>query len=153
MRVLENAMKLPYSAKMIGDFKYAGIKIKADIGAGSSRYVMAFRNDKQDDYYPVSVMEEDIREATSPTNPVIAILRKNSDDLLYDEITYKSKNINFDKLHIPKELKNIISENILNQLVPQKNLEEIGKLTKETFIKDIVAHEGKNQGKKIRKKK
>lgn len=45
MRVLENAMKLPYSAKMIGDFQYAGIKIEADMGAGSPQYVMAFRND------------------------------------------------------------------------------------------------------------
>lgn len=124
MRVLENAMKLPYSAKMIGDFKYAGIKIEADIGAGSPQYVVAFRKDKQDGFYPVSVMEEDVRDSTQPTSPIVCILRKDSNDSIYNELTYKSKNINIDKLHIPKDLKGIIATDVMQQLKPQVNQEK-----------------------------
>jgi hypothetical protein len=123
MRVLENAMKLPYTAKMIGDFKYAGIKIKADMGAGTSQYVMAFRNDKQDHFYPVSVMEEDIRDSTQPTNPIIAIFRKDIETSVYNELTYQSKNINLDKLHIPNNFKKVISTDILHKLQPTQFLQ------------------------------
>lgn len=69
-------------------------------------------------------MEEDIRNSTQPTNPIIAICRKDSGDTIYNEITYCSKNINLDKLHIPKELKGIITADVMQQLKPQINQEK-----------------------------
>lgn len=119
LRVLKNAMKFPYSAKMIGDFKYSGIKIEADMGAGNLQYVMAFRKNHYNAFYPVSVLQEDIRKAAQPLSPIVAILRKNKKDILYDEITYVSKNINISNLHFSKELKDMISLDALQQLKPQ----------------------------------
>ena len=123
--VLESAMKLPYTAKMLGDFKYAGIKIEADLGAGNTCYIMAFRNKQGENLYPVSVMKEDVRNSTSPTSPIVAILRKGIKESIYTELTYKSKNINFDKLHFPKEIQNMISPKIMQQLKPQMNMETV----------------------------
>lgn len=120
MKVLENAMKFPYSAKMIGDFNYSGIKIEADMGAGNLQYVMAFRNNKDSSFYPVSLLEEDIRKSAQPSSPIVAILRKKKEDVLYDEITYISKKISVSKLHFPKEIKEKLSEEVYNTLKPQQ---------------------------------
>lgn len=116
MNVLQNAVKLPFLARMVGDFNYAGIKIQADIGSGTTNYTMAFRRDKNEVLYPVSVLDEDIRKATKATSPVVAILSRNIGILLYDNLTYKSKNINFKNVHIPKDLRDVIAPNILEQL-------------------------------------
>ena len=123
MHVLENAMELPYSAKMVGNFKYAGIKIKADMGAGNSCYVMAFRTDDTNVLYPISVMEEDIRNSTQPTSPIFAILRKNKNEKTFEEITYISKNINISNIHIPKEISEMIGAEVFQQFKQQKKEE------------------------------
>lgn len=115
MNVLQNAVKLPFLARMVGDFNYAGIKIQADIGSGTTNYTMAFRRDKNEVLYPVSVLDEDIRKATKATSPVVAILSRDIGTLLYDNLTYKSKNINFKNMHIPKDLRDMIESNILEQ--------------------------------------
>lgn len=116
MRVLEHALKLPYTARMIGDFNYAGIKIQADIGSGSNSFTMAFRKDDKGVLYPVSLLEEDIRKSTKATSPIIVILSRNVGEKLYQEITYQSKNINFEKIHFTKELQDMIQPDILKQL-------------------------------------
>lgn len=121
MKVLETAVNLPYTARMIGDFNYAGIKIQADIGSGNNSFTMGFRKDEKDKFYPVSVLQEDIRRSTKVTNPIIAILSRNIGEDRYNNLTYSSKNVNFDKLHIPKELKGIITADVMQQLKPQIN--------------------------------
>lgn len=140
MNVLEAAVNLPYTARMIGDFNYAGIKIQADIGSGNNSYTMGFRKDEKDKLYPVSVLKEDIRKSTRTTSPIIAILSRNIGDTLYNKLTYQSKNVNFDKLHIPKELKAIIATDILQQLKPQQGQEKEEKQPiKATSLKDRIA--------------
>lgn len=118
MRILQNAMNLPYSARMLGDFNYAGIKIQADVGSGNTKYTMAFRRAKNNSLYPVSILEEDIRKSTKATSPIVAILARNIGDKTYSDITYRSKNINFDNLTISKDLSDIISADVLQQLKP-----------------------------------
>lgn len=148
--ILKKAMELPKNAKMIGYYNGPKVELQADMGAGDVKYVMTFRNDKNkgDNWlHPVGIQKEDIRDVTTKS-PIVFILKKDSGDSIYNELTYKSKNINFDKLHMPKELKNIISENILNHLVPQQCQEELGQPTKETLTKSEVVHDGKNQNKK-----
>lgn len=116
MRILEKAVDLPLSARMIGNFNYAGIKLQADIGAGSPSFVMAFRYDDRNKLYPVSVLEEDIRNCTQPTSPVFAILRKNMTEKMFREMTYLSKTINKNNIFIPKDYDKIITPDVLRQL-------------------------------------
>ena len=116
LRVLEHALKLPYTARMIGEFNYAGIKIQADIGSGSNSFTMAFRKDNKGVLYPVSVLEEDIRKSIRAASPIIVILSRNVGEKMYQEITYRSKNVNFDKIHISKEIQDTIQPNILKLL-------------------------------------
>lgn len=120
MRILQYAMQLPYSARMLGDFSYAGIKIQADFGSGNTKYTMAFRTHKDGYLFPVSVLEEDIRKSTSATSPIIAIFSKEVDDEKYNNITYMSKNINFSNLHISKEIREKISDEAYHALKPQQ---------------------------------
>lgn len=116
MRILENAVDLPLSARMIGNFNYAGIKLQADVGAGSPSFVMAFRYNDRNKLYPVSVLEEDIRNCTQPTSPIFAILRKNMTEKMFHEITYLSKSINKNNIFIPKNYDEIITPDALQQL-------------------------------------
>lgn len=113
MNILEDAVRLPYTAKMIGEFNYAGIKIQAEVGSGSVGYTMAFRKDGNGLYYPVSVIEEDIRKSVMPASPIAIILRKDIVEDKYNEITYRSKNINIEHLHFPNELLEIISDDVV----------------------------------------
>lgn len=116
LRILEYALKLPYTARMIGEFNYAGIKIQADIGSGSNSFTMAFRKDDKGILYPVSVLEEDIRKSTGAISPIIVILSRNVGEKIYQEITYQSKNVNFDKIHINKEIQDAIQLAVLKLL-------------------------------------
>lgn len=119
--VLEEAMSLPDSASMIGMYIGTRKELKADIGAGNVNCVMTFRfnNEETHKLYPVGVLKEDIRNVTVK-EPIVAIFRKDKDASLYDEMTYKSKNINLDKLHIPKGIKTMLTPQVYNLLKPEK---------------------------------
>ena len=45
-----------------------------------------------------------------PASPIAIILRKDIVEDKYNEITYRSKNINIEHLHFPNELLEIISD-------------------------------------------
>ena len=132
MNILESAMSLPYTAKMVGDFNYFGIKIQADIASGNNTFTMAFRNDENQSLYPVSVLEEDIRKSTKAASPIVVVLRKDKRAKEYDEITYVSKNINISNLHFPKEIKDILSDRAYGMLKPELSAEKT-----ETKQKDL----------------
>ena len=120
--ILENAVTFPKIAKMIGVYNGPKVQLQAVIGAGNVRCVMTLRFDKNkgnDWLYPVGIQKEDIRDVTTKS-PIIAILRKNSTDTVYEEITYKSKNINLNNIHIPKEYNKIIADDVLQQLKPKQ---------------------------------
>lgn len=113
---------------MIGEFNYAGIKIQADIGSGSNSFTMAFRKDDKGILYPVSVLEEDIRKSTGATSPIIVILSRNVGEKIYQEITYQSKNVNFDKIYINKEIQDAIQPDVLKLLQhPKISISDKGK--------------------------
>ena len=124
MNIIESAMSLPYTAKMVGDFNYSGIKIQADIASGNNLFTMAFRNDEEQSLYPVSVLEEDIRTTTKAASPIVVVLRKDKRAKEYDEITYVSKNINITNLHFPKEIKDKLSDRAYGMLKPELSAEK-----------------------------
>ncbi|MCD7855882.1 MAG: PBECR4 domain-containing protein [Clostridiales bacterium] len=117
--VLE-AVSVNLNAKTIGDFGSQGIKIEADLGVGNVAYTMTLRRFKQgaNNCYPVGILKSDVRSEVYPHSPVLAVLSKNIKDKKYSICTYKSKNINFEKIHIPKELSSVITEELLQELKP-----------------------------------
>lgn len=133
--VLEQAMELPTTAKLIGDYIGPHIKLKADIGAGNVSYVMTCRYEETEHavLYPVGLQKEDGRDTTTKS-PIVAIFRKNHNEKTYSEMTYKSKNINIDKLHFPKEIRALISDSAFHKLKPQQGQSPAGVLdgTKQT---------------------
>lgn len=120
--ILEQAVNFQNTAKMIGIFNGPRKELHADIGAGNVQYVMTFRfNESKDNewLYPVGVQEEDVRDVTT-RSPIIAIFRKNNNDKIYDEITYKSKKISIEKLHFPKAIRDKLSDEAYHILKPQQ---------------------------------
>ena len=120
--ILDKAVTFQNTAKMIGIYNGPRKELRADIGAGNVQYVMTFRFDESkgnDWLYPVGVQEEDVREVTTKS-PIIAIFRKDNNDKIYDEITYKSKNISIDKLHFPKAIREKLSDEAYHALKPQQ---------------------------------
>ncbi|MCD8159143.1 MAG: PBECR4 domain-containing protein [Clostridiales bacterium] len=115
-----DAVAIHKNAKVIGDFGNQGIKIEADMGLGNVTYTMTLRRFKKDlNYcYPVGILKSDVRNEVFPHSPIIAILTKNIKDRLYNKCTYKSKNINFNEIHIPKELAAVMTEEVLLQIKP-----------------------------------
>lgn len=118
IKIIKSAVNLPYTARMVGDY-LTGINIHADIGAGNDNYVMCFRKGHTKDIlFPISVTEDNIKKVTTKS-PIVAIFRKDKDASLYDEMTYKSKNINIDKLHIPKDIKAMLIPEVYQMLKPE----------------------------------
>ncbi|MCD8090136.1 MAG: PBECR4 domain-containing protein [Clostridiales bacterium] len=120
--ILPAALNIHKNARMIGDYGNQGIKIKADMGVGNVNYVMTL--DKADDVscYPKGIVRDDVRVVTNNTSPIFAILTKNIRDELFEKLTYKSKSINTENIHLPKELTRIISNEALLQIKPNIDL-------------------------------
>jgi hypothetical protein len=117
--VLESSASFHKNAKMLGTYDGVKIKLKADIGAGNVSYVITMRLESKHNchrLYPVGLNQEDIRDVSINHYPIVSIFSKPHTDKLYFEMTYKSKNINTEKLHIPSELKKIISPTALQKL-------------------------------------
>ena len=117
--IISEAVDITKTAKMIGIYNGPRVSLYADVGAGNVRYVMTFRENKNRNtlLYPLGIQKEDVRDVTAQS-PIYAILNKKASDKYYKEITYKSKNININKLSVSKELKNVIDEETYKILFP-----------------------------------
>ena len=116
--VIMDAMNIHKTANNIGWFDNQSISINADLGAGNHKYCITFKAIKGNKITPVSVFKGDIRKKTNPTNPIIGIVSKDRNKVLYDIITYKSKNIDIENLHFPKEILKMIAPEAIKQLNP-----------------------------------
>ena len=117
--IISEAVDITKTAKMIGIYNGPRVSLDADVGAGNVRYVMTFRENKNRNtlLYPLGIQKEDVRDVAAQS-PIYAILNKKASDKYYKEITYKSKNININKLSVSKELKNVIDEETYKILFP-----------------------------------
>ena len=66
--------------------------------------------------YPKTLLKGDIRDYTTKTYRIIAILSKNKNEQLYRKINYIGKNIKIDRILIDKELRNKIDVDFLNNI-------------------------------------
>jgi hypothetical protein len=112
-------------AKNIGNYNNAGYKLKTDKILGNQSISLGLVYSKDDNnnlidfMKPNSLIAEDSKKLTqNPAMPVIAIAYKNISDEYFNTITYKSKNINIEKLHFPKEILAMLTPEAIKSLSP-----------------------------------
>lgn len=120
IEILESAMQFPFNPMVIEVRNPSKILLKSDMGDESESYVLTFRRNNENNtkkiLYPVGADKEDIRNAVNPKYPVVAIAKKRYKEVLYDNITYKTKKIKTDNLFMPKELMAVLSDNAICEL-------------------------------------
>lgn len=93
LQVLPQLMKLDKMATMIGDFNNSNLYLQTKKIIGNVNACMGFVKDtKTNLYVPNTTLKEDIRNITNNRNKIIAILKKDKNKLLYDNITYLKQN-------------------------------------------------------------
>lgn len=89
LQVLLQLMKIDRIANMVGDYLGNNIFLQTQKVVGNIHACMGFvRDNKLNIYVPNTVLNLDMRKLTTNSNKIIAILKTNQSDGLYDEITY-----------------------------------------------------------------
>ncbi len=131
LEVLESAMAINKSAKRIGTYNDNKSNIKIERVIGNMHCWIGFSNLKQNNekmkyYYPKTLIQDDFRKNVTEENKIIAILSKNKNDKLYNEITYLSKNTTLARLKEENQIFEKIDYENLKSKSPQyqKRIEE-----------------------------
>lgn len=100
--VLPYVMNKSLSAGMIGDYNSANPKLYTEKLVGSVKACVGFVSSNQR-YVPNTVLQVDIRDYTSNTVRVIAVFRKLRTSEIYEELTYKAKKVEWEKVCYPEK--------------------------------------------------
>lgn len=124
LEVLESAMAINKSAKRIGIYNDNKSNIKIERIIGNMHCWIGFSNLKQNNekmkyYYPKTLIQDDFRKNVIEENKIIAILSKNKNEKLYNEITYLSKNTTLAKLKEENQILEKIDYQNLKSKSPQ----------------------------------
>lgn len=104
LQILADMMKLPYSARMIGDYTGPRVELYTEKITGTISYSLGLIKSHHT-YIPNTILKEDIRNITpKPPGKILAILRKELSQNKYSEITYQSKTLPLPKIQIPIKL-------------------------------------------------
>ncbi|WP_432651171.1 PBECR4 domain-containing protein [Huintestinicola sp.] len=98
--VIEQAVMLAHTAKRIGDYNNLRPKLEADSLTGTSKWCIAFRDTGSRYLRPCSLLNDDIKNNTSNSQPILAVFRRkrNISNGRYSEITCIGKDINMPRL-------------------------------------------------------
>lgn len=102
---------LPYvltknlSANMIGDFNSNRPKLYTQKLVGGSKACIGFvLDEKKNLYVPNTILNCDLRDEVSGYVRIIETYRKYFDECVYNEIVYKAKKVDWDRIIYPDEL-------------------------------------------------
>lgn len=116
LNILKNLMNIDMTAKCIGTYDDS-IKnnLYTEKVIGSVHYCFGYvkSNETNKFYTPNTALKEDIRDITYSTNRILAILKKERKDKLYNNISYLCKDFNFNIFSENKELIQLIEFNNL----------------------------------------
>ncbi len=117
-------MAINKSAKRIGTYNDNKSNIKIERGIGNMHCWIGFSNLKQNNekmkyYYPKTLIQDDFRKNVTEENKIIAILSKNKNNKLYNEITYLSKNTTLARLKEENQIFKKIDYKNLKSKSPQ----------------------------------
>ena len=130
LNVLRNLMNIDKTAKSIGTYmETTKNKLYTDKVLGSVHYCFGYvkSNETNKFYTPNTALKEDIRDITYSNNRVVAILKKERKDKLYNEISYLCNDFKMNNLFEDKDLIQLIDfhnlkttnkkyENIINEI-------------------------------------
>lgn len=98
------------SAQMIGDYDTYTPKLKTDKLVGKMNGVMGFMmDDIEGKFLPNTLLNANISDLSKSTLRIVATFRKHETDELYEEITYKAKSVEWDRIKLPKEIEYLSS--------------------------------------------
>ena len=110
LQVLPQLMKLDKNANMIGEFNNNSIYLQTKKLAGNINCCMGFVKDKKSKMYvPNTALKMDIRDITINRGKIVAILKKDANEQLYNNITYINKNYKLENIIKEKEIRNFIN--------------------------------------------
>lgn len=116
MEVLPLLINKNLSANMAGNFEGNNVKLYTEKLIGGVKACIGFVKTKGG-YVPNTVLNTDMRIYVKTPLRIIATYRKNKAYFKYNEMVYKAKNVEWDKICYPKKLsifweKRIISKNV-----------------------------------------
>lgn len=114
LQVLNQAMQIDQTAKMIGDFNNSGIRLYSEKIVGTVTVCMGFvKNNKIGYYVPNTVLKSDTRDKSIPPVLKIAcVLKKPINSPKYELITAIGKKINIKEMNLPQDIVNKLSDRL-----------------------------------------
>ncbi|MCC8173912.1 MAG: hypothetical protein LIO65_05915 [Odoribacter sp.] len=77
---------------------------------------------KSGNYYPIGLLQGDIRKFIYGRNEIVAVLSKGYREKKFDNITYKSKSVNVEKRHFPQDIRKFVTDEALLQIKSNMDL-------------------------------
>lgn len=117
LQILENAMSINKSAKRIGIYNNGKTNIKIEKVIGNTHYCLGFSNLNNNRneikyYYPKTLFQDNLKNNVLEEYKIVAILSKNKNDKLYNEITYLSRSATLEVLEDKKILEKLDYKNL-----------------------------------------
>ena len=110
LQVLPQLMKLDKIANMIGEFNNNSIYLQTKKIVGNINCCMGFVKDKKSKIYvPNTALKMDIRDITIYRGKIVAILKKDATEQLYNNLTYLNKNYKLERIIKESEIINTIN--------------------------------------------
>lgn len=103
LEILPQLMTKNISAKMVGDFNSHNPKLYTEKLAGGVKACLGFVKTNYSEYVPNTVLNIDIRMATSLPLQIIATYRRKKSSSTYNELVYKAKKIDWNSITFPEK--------------------------------------------------
>lgn len=108
LQALPTIMEIHKVTKIAGDFDYSRPFLVADKVVGNINFCLGLKCINEF-FVPVSAIMENIKSITTNQSQVLAILSKETADLIYSNIRHVTKGFNLNNLVIPKNIKSKIT--------------------------------------------
>lgn len=105
IEVLPFLIKKNLSANMLGDFSGSNIKLYTEKAIGNVKACVGFVKTNNGTYVPNTVLNVDIRKYVRKPMRIIATYRKEKAQSRYSELVYKAKNVKWQEVNYPEEIK------------------------------------------------
>lgn len=114
LQILQTIMKIPYSARMIGDYTGPHLELYTEKITGTTTACLGLIK-KDTEYVPNTILKEDIRNLIpNPPGKIFAIFRKQLNQSLYTELTYQSNRPEITKKCLPDNLRQRIDQSLFH---------------------------------------
>lgn len=108
LQALPTIMEIHKVTKIAGDFDYSRPFLVADKVVGNINFCLGLKCINKF-FVPVSALMENIKSITTNQSQVLAILSKETADLIYSNIRHVAKGLNLNNLVIPENIKSKIT--------------------------------------------